>query len=185
VIRGTWHALAGLFLLMLTGISTGQPERDWRTIVIERLPEYGHRNWIVIADAAFPALNRAGIEVVVTEADHLRVLRFVIEEISELKHVRPIIHLEAELPHIAERDVRGVTRYRRELNNTLRDFKSQSAPHVELVDLIEKAAANYKILVLKTNLLMPYSSVYLELNRADWSPEAEQRLRELLNADKK
>ena len=30
-------------------------DKDWTQILAERIPSYGHRNWIVIADSAYPA----------------------------------------------------------------------------------------------------------------------------------
>jgi L-fucose mutarotase/ribose pyranase (RbsD/FucU family) len=183
--------LAALFGLALVGVTGGQPPgraagRDWhwRAVLADRVPVYGHRNWIVVADAAYPAQTRAGIEVVVTEADHLRVLRAVLDELADVKHVRPAVHLDAELPHVPEKDAPGIGDYRRELKSLLADNKPQSVLHEQLLDRLDKAGEKYKVLVLKTDSVLPYSSVFIELDSGYWSADAEKRLREAMNPGK-
>jgi hypothetical protein len=40
------------------GQTTPEPARAaWKTTLQQRLPVYGHRNWIIVADAAFPAYS--------------------------------------------------------------------------------------------------------------------------------
>jgi hypothetical protein len=34
----------------------------WKCVLAERVPAFGHRNWIVIAESACPAQARGGIE---------------------------------------------------------------------------------------------------------------------------
>ena len=76
----------------------------WKNIVRMRAAEYGHRNWIVVADSAYPAQSRGGIETVLTNADHLDVTEFVLDELSKQKHVRPVVYTDAELPHVSAKD---------------------------------------------------------------------------------
>jgi len=33
----------------------------WEDVLKDRLPLYGHRNWIVIADSAYPAQSSGGV----------------------------------------------------------------------------------------------------------------------------
>ena len=42
------------------------PRPAWRATLDERLPLLGHRNWIVVADAAYPWQASAGIETIDT-----------------------------------------------------------------------------------------------------------------------
>jgi hypothetical protein len=61
---------ACLVLPYIAGILLGRTSpkaviADWRTIVQRRLPVYEHRNWIVVADAAFPTYSQASIETIV------------------------------------------------------------------------------------------------------------------------
>jgi hypothetical protein len=185
-------ALVGVVCLALTGTGAGQAVRvapvrpyDWREAVADRVAEYGHRNWIVIADAAYPAQVRPGIEMLPAHADHLKVVAAVLDELGKAKHVRPVVYTDAELPHVAERDAAGVIEFRRELKALLADRKPQAVPHEQMIDRIDKAAERYKVLVLKTDLMLPYTSVFVELDSGYWTPEAEKRLREAMNAGKK
>ena len=38
---------------------------NWEEILKDRLHLYGHRNWLVIADSAYPAQSSAGMETIV------------------------------------------------------------------------------------------------------------------------
>ena len=42
----------------------GEALSGWEQLLEERLPLFGHRNWIVVADAAYPAQCRPGIETI-------------------------------------------------------------------------------------------------------------------------
>jgi hypothetical protein len=48
--------------------------------------------------------------------------------------------------------------------------------------MLDKAAETFRVLVLKTDLALPYTSVFLELDCGYWSPGAERRLREAMKA---
>jgi len=55
---------------------------DWKAIVQNRLPLYGHRNWIVVTDSAFPVYATPGIETVVVNEDLPSVLKYVATAMS-------------------------------------------------------------------------------------------------------
>ena len=38
---------------------------NWEEVLKDRLQLYGHRNWLVIADSAYPAQSKQGIETIV------------------------------------------------------------------------------------------------------------------------
>jgi hypothetical protein len=178
-------ALAGLVLSGgLVPVSRCDPAKvaaaDWQKLLEKRLPVYGHRNWIVITDAAYPSQSRQGIETVATGADQLEVVKYVLDQLGKTKHVRPTVYLDAELPHVRERDAPGVGEYRKQLKKLLGARKAQSVPHEQVIDRLDKAAEKFHVLILKTNLTIPYTSVFLELGCGYWGDEAEQRLRRLL-----
>jgi L-fucose mutarotase/ribose pyranase (RbsD/FucU family) len=173
---------AGLCAATLPTRGTARPEppRTWQQLVAERLPEYGHRNWIVIADSAYPSQSRAGIETVVTGGDHVEVVDFVLKELALNKHVEPAVYLDAELPHVGEKDARGIGEYRAQLKKLLGGRKAQSLPHEQIIDRLDRAGEKFRVLVLKTNLKLPYTSVFLELGCGYWDAEKEKRLRAAL-----
>lgn len=52
-------------IAIATALTAGAPEPGWRTLLTRRLPELGHRNWIVIADSAYPSQVAPGIETII------------------------------------------------------------------------------------------------------------------------
>ena len=90
------------------------------------LPLFGHRNWIVVADSAYPAQSKPGIETIVSGAGQLEVARQVLDAIARSKHVRANIYLDQELQFVAETDAPGISRYRKQLAELL---KLPKPPH--------------------------------------------------------
>jgi hypothetical protein len=145
-----------------------------------RLPELGHRNWIVIADSAYPAHAKSGIETVATGLDHGTLLKIVFGELAKAKHLRPIVYTDAELPFVGEQDAAGIGRFRQELGTLLGASKPQSLPHEQIIAKLDKAGETFRVIVLKSTLTLPYTSVFLELDCGYWSPDAEKRLRDAM-----
>jgi L-fucose mutarotase/ribose pyranase (RbsD/FucU family) len=159
---------------------------DWTEILSERLPQYGHRNWIAIVDSAYPAQTTPGLEMVqVNGANQLAAVRMVLQLLDQSKHVRPVIYLDAELAHVAEADAPGIDRYRVALDRSLKGRSPKLLPHGEIIDRLDAAGEKFRVLVLKTNLPLPYTSVFIELDCGYWSADAEQRLREAMAAEAK
>ena len=52
---------------------------SWEDFFYDELPALGHRNWIVVADSAFPLQISPGMEVVVANEDHFAVLERVLK----------------------------------------------------------------------------------------------------------
>jgi hypothetical protein len=161
------------------------PAPSWRTVLERELPRLGHRNWIVIADSAYPAQSRAGIHTVVAETDQLLAVQTVLDLLAKTKHVRPTVYLDAELPHVPEKDAPGITGYRESLAKLLGDRPVRSLPHEQIIHKLDKAAEKFNVLIIKTNLTLPYTSVFLELGCGYWDDEAEKRLRQEIDKGKK
>ena len=150
---------------------------DWRARFKALLPLYGHRNWIVIADSAYPAQVGA-LEVVATDEFHLPVVREVLSALRAAPHVRPTVWLDAELEYLSEDLATGAEATRADLLAALRDLSPGALPHAELLARVGKSAAEYRVLVLKTTGTVPYSSVFVQLDCGYWSAESEAALRE-------
>jgi hypothetical protein len=150
---------------------------DWRARVTEAMPLLGHRNWILIVDSAYPLQASTGIETIETNASQLEVLRHVLLEVDRSIHVRPVVSMDAELPFLDEDDAPGVGKYRAEVADILRGYPVDSVPHDKVIANIEEAAKHFNILVLKTNMTIPYTSVFIRLDCKYWSADAEKRLR--------
>ncbi|MBO0723126.1 MAG: hypothetical protein J2P41_20045 [Blastocatellia bacterium] len=159
-------------------------QADWKRLLQERLPVYGHRNWIVIADSAYPAQSRAGIETIATGGDQLTTVSAVLALLGKYRHIRPNVYLDAELPHVDEKYAPGIGAYRDQLKKLLGERPFQSLLHEQIIDKLDQAGEKFNVLILKTDLTLPYTSVFLELNCGYWSDEAEQQLREAMKAQK-
>jgi uncharacterized membrane protein YcjF (UPF0283 family) len=151
---------------------------DWESRVDALLPLFGHRNWIVVADAAYPAQARAGIETIATGAEQVDLLRRVSQSIQRSTHIRANVYVDAELAFVSERDAPGVHRYRDELHTLFAASELKSLQHEMIIDKLDQSAQVFRVLVLKTTMTIPYTSVFFELDCGYWNDEAEQRLRQ-------
>lgn len=155
----------------------------WEQHLAELLPLYGHRNWIVVADAAYPAQSKPGIETIFAGGDQLEAVRKVYDAITESTHVRANIYVDQELASVPEHDAAGVLDYRGQLERLFGPSMRQ-LPHEQIIAKLDQSAEVFRILILKTAMTIPYTTVFFELDCGYWSPEAEQRLRKNLKAPK-
>lgn len=150
---------------------------QWKVELEKRLPLFGHRNWIVVADAAYPAQSSPGIETIVTNADQHDVVRTVAEKISASAHIRANVYTDAELEHVAEKDAPGIADYRRKLQTLLQGKHIQPLEHEQVIRKLDAGARLFRVLILKTHMTIPYTSVFFELDCGYWNAEAEARMR--------
>lgn len=149
----------------------------WITKVNEQLPLLGHRNWILIVDSAYPLQASPGVETIDTGRGQLEVVRYVLGAIGNSIHVRPDIYMDAELPFVSDDDAPGASRYRAEIGDLLRAYPIQSQPHLKIISTIDETSKLFHVLVLKTTLAIPYTSVFIRLDCKYWPSDAEARLR--------
>jgi len=152
-------------------------DKDWTQILAERIPSYGHRNWIVVADSAYPAQAKEGIETVVANADQMHVLEVVLAELAKSKHVTPIIHTDQELQYLDDGQAPGVEAYRERLAELFKDKTVESLPHEKIIERLDEVSKTFRVLIIKTNMTVPYTTVFLQLDCAYWGPDAEKGLR--------
>ncbi len=159
---------------------------DWEQRLSTLLPLYGHRNWIVVADAAYPAQSKPGIETIVADADQIQTVRTVAVAIEACNHIRANVYTDRELAFVAEDDAPGIADYRRQLDGALEGSHVLEIPHEEIIAKLDKSAEVFHILIIKTDMTIPYTSVFFELDCGYWSAEAEARLRQAIRvADSK
>lgn len=154
--------------------------RAWQGTLGEQLSTLGHRNWIVVADAAFPSQVSPGVKTVCTGAQMLDLLHAVLGSLDNAGHVKPIVHLSTELDHLSEKLAPGVDDHRAGLSALLHGRLLRKAPHAQLMAELESAGRTYEILVLKTDLKIPYTPAFIELDCGYWSAEKESELRALI-----
>jgi D-ribose pyranose/furanose isomerase RbsD len=178
------HVLILILILAAASIAAAQTPAppDWKFKVAQAMPLLGHRNWILIVDSAYPLQVSPGIETIDTGADQLEVLEHTLHVIERSTHVRPVITMDAELPYVPEADAPGVTVYRRHVGDVLHEYEVESLPHDQIIASIAQTADKFHVLILKTNLTIPYTSVFIRLDCKYWSSDAEKRLRQSISA---
>lgn len=160
---------------------TAGPQANWVKRLIEALPALGHRNWIVVADSAYPAQISPGVEVIVSNEDHFVVLDKVLKALDMSRHVRPKIYLDKELSYLTDDLAPGIQACRLNLEAMLKGRNAAPVLHEELIGRLDQVAKTFRVLMIKTNLALPYTSVFMELDCGYWSPEAEQKLRQKMS----
>ncbi len=169
-----------LILAALITLASVSAADTWQQAVHDTVPLYGHRNWIVIADSAYPAQSRDGIETVVANADQLEVVKRVLASLANSRHVKPIVYTDKELAFVSESDAPGISQYRRNLTGLLGDQHVNEMLHEQIIAKLDDAGKTFRVLIIKTNMTLPYTSVFLQLDCAYWNADAESRLREAI-----
>ncbi len=165
---------------MTNSVTSSVPE--WETRLNKLLPFFGHRNWIVVADSAYPAQSKEGIETVVSGTDQLSVVQHVLDAIDSAAHVRANVYADKELAYVAEIDAPGIEDYRKKLDSALSGARVQYIPHDQIIANLDRSAQIFRVLIIKTDMTIPYTSVFFELDCGYWNEAAEQRLRQAIAA---
>jgi len=163
----------------MTNVKTSATS-DWECRLGALLPLYGHRNWVVIADSSYPAQSKPGIETILADGDQIRVVRTVLDAITASRHIRANVYADKELGFVAENDAPGVTAYRKQLDDLLSNACISYLPHEQIIAKLDQSAQVFRLLVIKTDMTIPYTSVFFELDCGYWNAEAEQRLRQAM-----
>jgi hypothetical protein len=152
-------------------------QESWNHLLAQRLPQLGHRNWIGVVDMAYPLQTAPGVEMVWTGAGFFDVLETVRQAVAEAPHVRAVYHYDAELERVRESRAPGAEEFKRRLGPLLGKEEALALPHEELIAKLDAAGQLFGVLLLKTTLAIPYTSVLLQLECGYWTAEAEQELR--------
>jgi hypothetical protein len=155
---------------------------DWAHILKDRLKLYGHRNWVVIADSAYPAQSKQGIETIAADDEQATVVERAFAILRECKHVRPAIYTDEELRFVPEEDAPGVTVYRNQLARLLSGYEASSLPHEENIAMLDRVGETFRVLLIKTTMQIAYTSVFVELQCGYWNTQAEDRLRAVIRS---
>ncbi|MFC7338972.1 RbsD/FucU domain-containing protein [Haloferula chungangensis] len=149
----------------------------WKTAVEMQTAQLGYRNWIVIAEASFPAHSRPGTRQINAYEPIPVVLDEVLRVLERTEHVRPRIYTPRELRSVENDFAPGVDEYRTVLDGALHGHEVTELDQDSLLTLVQDAQKSFDVLVIRTTTALPYSSVFLELQPGYWDGESEQRLR--------
>ncbi len=178
--------LSALIISMLSSCqNSGQPplekeESTWTEVLEMDLHLLGHRNWILVVDKAFPEQSSPGMKYIYVEQDLLPTLDHVLGALDKSTHVKPIIYQDKELSYITEKQVAGIDAFRTTAAKTLEGRAVNTLLHDEVFQMLDESSSLFRVLVIKTNCTLPYTSIFLQLDCSYWGPENEKTLRELM-----
>lgn len=186
------NKIVSVFIIMIALLSCSKPVQkqqdnlakseinDWKSEVERTLKLFGHRNWIVIADGAYPQQSNQAIKTITTDADHIEAVEFVFQLIEKVKHVDANIIVDKELAFIPEKDAKGIETYRTRLSKVLEGKPVKTMLHEDIIRELDATAKLFNVLIIKTDLAIPYTSVFFQLECGYWNVEAEEHLRKEL-----
>jgi hypothetical protein len=149
---------------------------SWKDELKAEIPLLGHRNWIVVTDMAYPLQTQAGIKTVNTGEAYMDVLDFVYREIGKAPHIKAAVFHDKELLYLDEKDVRGIDALREQMKNLFGDNRT-FVPHDNLISRIDEVSRKFSVVILKSNLTVPYTSTFFELDCNYWDSAKETSLR--------
>lgn len=180
-----WRWLLALVAGMLLPCCGILPQQSvWQTAVGNQVGQLGYRNWIVVAEASFPAHNRSGIRQVNAGVEIPEALEHVLFALETTQHVSPRIYLPRELRAMENDYAPGIDTYRKRLESALHGHETVELDHDSLEVLLADANRSFDVLVVRTTTALPYSSVFIELQPGYWDAESEQRLRDRIRRDR-
>lgn len=161
----------GLIVLLLIMTSCN----SWESKLSEKMPYLGHRNWIVIADMAYPLQSGDGILTLYADEPYASVLQKVKDMVDAQPHVFAHIYNDAELEFVPEEDAPGVEAFRRDLEKVC-GAESVRMRHEDLIRRLAEAGKLYQVIIIKTPMTIPYTTTFFELDCGYWDAEKQERL---------
>jgi len=161
-----------------------RPENAWLGAVDHQVAQLGYRNWIVIAEASFPAHSRPGVRQITAPVEVPEALDYVLQALEKTENVRPQLYLTRELRSMENDFAPGIDSLRDRLKGALHGHEATELDQQSLLTLLEDAGRSFDVLVIRTNTALPYSSVFVELRPGYWDENSESRLRERIEDER-
>ena len=156
-------------------------DANWVCLLDGMLPLLGHRNFIVVADSAYPLQSNPGIDTVFTGAMQIDVVKAVLDKISLSAHVRAKVLVDSEMAFLTDEDAPGIGEYRDALDELLEGAAVETLPHEDIIGRLDESGKVFTVLLLKSTMTLPYTTVFFELDCGYWTDEKESRLREAID----
>lgn len=183
MIGARWILALGAALLSCSCADIGK-QSPWKAAVDHQAAQLGYRNWIVIAEASFPAQNRPGIRQVTASVEAPEALDYVLQALEQTENVRPQIYLTRELRSVDNDYAPGIDNHRKRIQAALHGHEATELDQQSLLTLLEDANRSFDVLVIRTQSALPYSSVFLELQPGYWDAQSEGLLRERIQRER-
>jgi hypothetical protein len=163
---------------------TMHPEKAWVGAVDRQVGQLGYRNWIVIAEASFPAHSRPGVRQISAPVEVPEALDYVLQSLEKTENVRPQLYLTRELRSMENDFAPGIDTLRERLKGSLHGHETTELDQQSLLTLLEDAGRSFDVLVIRTQTALPYSSVFVELRPGYWDESSESRLRDRIEQER-
>jgi L-fucose mutarotase/ribose pyranase (RbsD/FucU family) len=162
----------------------GMPDANrWQTAVERQAGQLGYRNWIVIAEASFPAHSRPGIRQVNSSVSIPETLDYVLNVLEQTENLRPKVYVPRELRSVENDFAPGIDELRKSIKSSTRGHELTELDQQSLLTLVEDANRSFDVLVIRTPTALPYSSIFIELQPGYWDAVSENRLRERIRQE--
>lgn len=151
----------------------------WQQTFSEKLPLMGHRNWIVITDMAYPLQTKEGIITLFAEEPYEEVLDYVVKELQKAPHIYAHAYRDAEFNFLKEDLCPGIEEFKQKTNKILSASKDSVVyeKHENLIAKLNDTGKLFQIVIIKTNLTKPYTSLFFELDCKYWDTEKQKQLK--------
>ena len=171
--------------ILLLGCSGGQsPESRWAGLLGPELRAMGYRNWVVVADAAFPVYSRRGVRTLVVDGEIPELVDGVVQSVESVQNVTPRVYVAREMRHVPNDRAPGIDEHRKQLDKALHGHPMREMDYRSLSLMLEESTKTFSVLVLKTRTALPYTSVFIEMDTAYWDGESERDLQERLREER-
>jgi len=166
------------------GCTNFRSQNSWQAAVDRQAAQLGYRNWIVIAEASYPAQNRPGLRQVVADVEIPEALDYVLHALERTENLRPRAYLTRELRSVENDFAPGIDNMRKRINEALHGHEAAELEQQSLMTLLEDTGRSFDVLVIRTRSAMPYASVFLELQPGYWDEASEARLRDRIQHER-
>lgn len=151
-----------------------------RASIAPQLQQLGARNWVVIADPTYPIPAGAGVLTMAVPSGSADTFREVLDLLEMQASLTPRIWVCNEMDAVTEELAPGIKEYRQEVNSLLSGRFCYHLDERIISMQLADASQKYRVLYLKTNTQLPYSSIAIELDSGYWNPDSEAEIRQRL-----
>jgi D-ribose pyranose/furanose isomerase RbsD len=166
--------------VLLSGCGLFNQGNNWRGALAAQTAQLGYRNWIVVAEASFPAHSRPGVRQINANEEIPVVVDEVLRTLEQTEHVTPRIYVSREMRVVENDYAPGIDEFRKQLQGAMHAHETTELEQQSLMTLMEDTTKSFEILVIRTTTALPYTSVFMELQPGYWNADSESRLREQL-----
>lgn len=148
-----------------------------RASIAPELQQLGARNWVVVADPTYPIPAGAGVYTMTVPSGTAETFREVLDLLELQASLTPRIWVCNEMEAVPEHLAPGMAEYTKEVSALLSGRFCYRLDERIIAMQLADAAQKFRVLYIKTNTRLPYSTLAIELDSGYWSPDAEEEIR--------